>query len=249
MRKLILSVMPLVLICASAKGQVLSGTSAFSGKVNAGTRSWNLIFDGNSLTSGTGASAGQDYPNQTLTLINIGVAGFNNFAVSGQTTPQMESDAATQIDPLFNAGYHLNALLAWEVTNDLVVNGANGATAYSNFKTYCQHRKDAHAGMVIIIFGVLPRNTGVAGFETNRGIVNVDFRADFSGATSDPKIFTATSGVTYADYFVDLGADTRIGDLGDNLDTTYYNADGIHMNNAGYAIVASYAKTALTFVP
>jgi lysophospholipase L1-like esterase len=41
-----------------------------------------------------------------------------------------------------------------------------------------------------------------------------------------------------ADAVVDIAANTTIGDSGDQNNTTYYNADTVHLKTAGYAIVA-----------
>jgi hypothetical protein len=46
-------------------------------------------------------------------------------------------------------------------------------------------------------------------------------------------------------YVVDPAADTRIGDDGDQTDTTYYSGDGIHLNATGGAIVADLITAAM----
>lgn len=55
---------------------------------------------------------------------------------------------------------------------------------------------------------------------------------------------------TFADALADVAADTRIGDAGDELNTTYYHlTDRVHLNNAGYAVVAPIVKAAIDSIP
>jgi len=189
--------------------------------------SYLLAFDGNSLTSGTGSSGGQTYPKQTYDLLGIPWA-YVNYGVPSQTTTDMASDAATQIDTTINTNFNKNILVAWEITNDLYF-GANATTAYNNFVSYCQARKAA--GWKVIVLTVLPRsNVGTPGdFEASRSTVNTSIRSNWS---------------TFASALADVAADSRIGDANDELDTTYY-PDKVHLNNDGYAIVAGIVKNAI----
>jgi hypothetical protein len=136
-----------------------------------------VIFDGNSLTRGYGASTSNDYPSQTLRLLGSQWTG-QNFGVDGQTTAQMASDAATQIDPLYNTtNYAQNVLVAWEVTNDLYF-GGDATNAYNRFVSYCQARRAA--GFKVVVLTVLPRSNGSTptSFETSRQTINAQIRAN-----------------------------------------------------------------------
>ena len=42
-----------------------------------------------------------------------------------------------------------------------------------------------------------------------------------------------------------MGADATIGLAGSEMNTTYYDADRVHMTNAGYAVVAGLVQTAI----
>jgi lysophospholipase L1-like esterase len=193
-----------------------------------------IIFDGNSLTAGQDSTTGNDYPSQVLALLGSGWTG-QNFGVSGQTTTQMSSDAATQIDPLYSTATYLdNWLAAWEVTNDLYF-GASATTAYNNYVSYCQARRAA--GWKVIAVTVLPRsNSGTpSSFETDRQTCNTNIRANWS---------------TFADVIADVAADARIGDAGDETNPTYYYISGtadtrVHLVDAGYAIIARHVANAV----
>lgn len=181
------------------------------------------VFDGNSLTSGQGATGGNDYPSQVAVILaRYGSYTKYNFGVGAQTTTDMASDAATQIDTLYNAANPQNIVVPWEITNELYF-GTSAATAYANYVSYCQAR--LAAGFYVIALTVLPRsNVGTpGGFETDRQAVNTSLRANWA---------------TFANALADVAADARIGDAGDETDTTYYDGSNVHLNNAGYAIVA-----------
>ena len=156
----------------------------------------------------------------------------------------MQARAATTIDPYYSPGTNRTMLIAWGGTNDLYF-GASAATAYSNIKTYAQARKNA--GWRVVILSILPRTAGSppASFETDRQTVNAALLADFPIATGQTNI---TSGGAYADYLINIGADTTIGLAGQTTNTTYY-ADLVHLTNAGYAIVADYVKRAIQLFP
>jgi lysophospholipase L1-like esterase len=49
----------------------------------------------------------------------------------------------------------------------------------------------------------------------------------------------------FADVLVDVAADPNIGVAGANSNTTYFDPDAIHLNNTGYAIVATLVKATL----
>lgn len=184
----------------------------------------NVVCDGNSLTAGVGATGGQSYPTQLLALIG-GNARYRllNKGVSGQTTPQMTADAATDIDP--QARDFLQPFcVAWEITNDIVVNGANGTTAYNNFVTYCTGRQAA--GFTVIALTVLDR---------------VDFTSTMRGYRNDANTSLRANWATFSSALVDVAA---IPELSDYTNTTYFT-DGVHLTNAGYALVADAVYDAL----
>ena len=109
-----------------------------------------LIFDGNSLTAGLGSTGGRTYPAQVLSQLPM--YDGTNFGVNGQTTTQMASDAASQIDPLVSPA---NILIAWEIRNEIVVGGATAQQAYDRFVSYCQARRAA--GWQVIVLTAVPK--------------------------------------------------------------------------------------------
>jgi len=190
-----------------------------------------IIFDGNSLVAGTGASAGHNMPTLvTSALISSGkYSTLQNFGVSSQTTVQMTSDAQAQIDSLYNLSKYRNIVVVWEGTNDIYF-GATAEEAYNNLVSYCQARRSA--GYKVVIVTLLPRsNAGTpVGFDTDRLSVNTNIRNNWT---------------TFADAIADVASNTAIGDAGDELDTIYYNSDKVHMTDTGYGVVAGAVKAAI----
>jgi hypothetical protein len=200
---------------------------------------YKLIIDGNSIPAGY---LGYDFQGKLTALLPPALADNSlpgsfdsvvNWAVSAQTTVDMESDAATQIDPSYNAAKITNVLFVWEVTNHLYF-GATAQQAYDALKAYCEARKAAHPAIKIAVGTVLPRtNSGTpAGFEAARLAVN-------------PMIQNAKfNGEPWLDAVADFALDTSIGETGDSANTTYYH-DLVHLNDTGLEIAAEIAKDAI----
>jgi lysophospholipase L1-like esterase len=188
-----------------------------------------IKFDGNSLTAGNGASGPSFYyPTQCVALL-AGSWDYTNLGVPGQTTTQRAADAQVQIKNKYGSHRSRNVAVLWELTNDLT-NTQNAATVISDFSSWCSDVRSA--GYKVVAVTCLPRSNGglYANFETDRQTVNTSIRANYT---------------SYADALADVAADNRIGDFGDSDDTTYYDADKTHLNDTGYAIVASIVATAI----
>jgi lysophospholipase L1-like esterase len=182
----------------------------------------NVIFDGDSITSGLGVPAGQSYPDQTLALLGADYT-MQNFGISGQTMLDMGNDASAQIDVLYNPHHAKNIAVCFGGTNDIANFGASGTTAYNRTVSYCTGRRAA--GFRVIVVTMWPRSavTLPPTFEADRQTYNTAVRANWA---------------TFADAIADFAADPRMGDAGDELDATYYQ-DGIHPNIVGCAVEAS----------
>jgi len=189
-----------------------------------------VFFDGNSLTVGSGSTGGFDYPNRVMARIGGGW-WWRNVAVSGTRTPDLDGRAPTAIDARWDAGSAPHVVVIWEITNDLKL-GASRAAAYQNIVTYCRRRKAA--GWKVIVLTVLPRTqVGLpATFEADRQAINAELRQHWRD---------------YADALVDVGANPTLGPDGSQANLTYY-WDGIHLTDAGYAVVAGMVAPALEAV-
>ncbi len=186
-----------------------------------------VAFDGNSLTIGTGSTQAMSYPLQVADALGKNVITFNLGAV-GQTTSNMQNGASTLLDVMFHPARPDNVLVAWEVTNDLFFSPINSSVAaFNNWVNYCNSRRAV--GWKLASLTVLGRTNGPATQEADRLLVNAYMR------TNDGR---------FCDRVIDVAGDNRIGDIGDIVGP-YFATDAIHLNNAGYSIVATHVVKAL----
>lgn len=132
--------------------------------------------------------------------------------------------AASRVDANLDPRANRNICVLLCGTNDYEFL-ATEADVKAAFSQYVTDRKNAGFDKVIILT-ILPRNTSASGFETKRTDTNAWLLAGNSGA----------------DLVIDIASDSR---LSNTADTTYFNADGIHPNEAGCGVIASLVQTAI----
>jgi lysophospholipase L1-like esterase len=185
-----------------------------------------IVCDGNSLTFGTGGTPVNlsAYPFQMTGLLRYG-ANTVNLGVPSATTAQRAAanDTLAQFSPGAVA-------VLWEGTNTLWF-GGSAATAIADYAAWCAQVRAQ--GYKVVAVTVLPRTqAGVPPtFEADRQTVNSSIRANWA---------------SYADALADVGADALIGQPLASDNTTYYNADKVHMNATGYGVVASIVASAVS---
>ncbi len=184
-----------------------------------------ILFVGNSLTHGT-TTPEAAYPAQTMKLLGATVP-WQNLGHSGETTPQMAAEAATLVDVQADATRPI--LVMWEGTNDLESGGATPDAAYQHLRDYCAARRAA--GFRVVLLSILPVwapgwNAPLPYNSTKQLPTNELLRAHWS---------------EFADRFVDVGALPQF----QSDDKTYYNVDGLHLTDAGYAVIASVVAPTL----
>jgi lysophospholipase L1-like esterase len=193
------------------------------------TKQIQLIFDGDSITAGSQSTNGMTYPAQTAEGLESR-AIVTNIGVGGQTVANMLSDVVAQVDPMYSAS-KLNVVLVGGGTNDLYISGGTITVdaLYANYVAY--HTARRAVGFKTIAITLLPRTeVGTpANFEDKRQDFNTRVRANWA---------------TFADALMDVGADATIGAPAASDNTTYF-ADKTHPTNAGYAVIARYARAAL----
>ena len=183
-----------------------------------------FCFDGDSLT--VGPALGSGYVEQLMADYADAGRRFDwmNYAVSGQVTNDLNTDATTQIDPYYSALVApKNILCVWIGCNDMAGQTISKETAYNNLVTYCQGRKAA--GYKIIVATILPRGATNPNFETDRAWYNNQIKTNYA---------------SWADAVADVAGDSTLG--AGYSDLTYYNADQVHLTQAGQAIVKGIFK-------
>lgn len=189
-----------------------------------------IVCDGNSLTSG--GYGGETYPNLLLSKLSQKYTGITiiNKGSGGQTTPEIISDAVSDIDINIDEE-KINILCVWEVGNDIYYNGSV-SQAINNITTYCQARK--LAGWKVVLLGLSDRFQSTA-FGDNQS----QYRAKLSEANMILKNTYKTIG---ADVFIDIGSDSR---LQDATDLSYFYSDSVHLIQAGNNVVADMVMKGL----
>lgn len=214
------------------------GGGSSPGSPTGDTPTFQIIAEGDSLTSGQGATdpAQESYPAKLVGLLGSTYTE-TNLGLSGRYIADISAAASTEIYPLYSNSYIRQHLLIWIGTNDLAIHGDSAATAYANYvallRAVATQAQSVGVKVYIYAFTVLPRNTTgqVAGFEAVRQTFNTSVRTNYHD---------------FADALIDVGNDATIGGATAYNNATYYSgADFTHLTTAGYAIVAGLAQTAI----
>ncbi len=190
-----------------------------------------LVCDGDSLTVGI---ASTPYPTQIAALLG-GTWNVSNTGISAQTLQDM-IDSASDVDSLYSGSNTANWVICFGGTNDIYF-GATADTAISRMTTYVTARKSA--GFSVAVCTILPRNDfpGTSTLPDDKKTNHELRRQAFNN--------TLRSTLAGADRLIDFASDTRIGDNGDENNTTYYGSDLVHPTTAGNALLADRAFRAL----
>ena len=198
-------------------------------------RIYNLICDGNSITQGNSAS------NANLTawppvcrelLISSQAASHSekywlvkNVAISGNTTGQRAAAFNTDVQPQFSTAYGRNIVTFFEVSNDVITNAATLNTAITNVQAYVTQARNS--GWEVMLSTVPPTTTTT----NSANIVIPQFN---TWLRDNP---------TWSDFpIVEIANHAS---LSNPANTTFYNVDGLHMTDAGYAVVAGLFHDAI----
>lgn len=182
---------------------------------------------GDSMTAGLGLGPSETYPAQLQAAKGSGFRVVNR-GVSARTVVDMTTAAPGEVDALARAvaSPTRSVCVLFGGRNDLVA-GANDTTTYNRIVTYCQARRTA--GWKVVMVTIPPTGGADGNYETYRASVNASIRANLA---------------TFADAIADLAADPRMGDAGDNLDTTYYR-DPVHPSATGAGVIAGLVSAAI----
>lgn len=185
-----------------------------------------LVCVGDSITDGSHGSQGiwptEEYPSQLQLLrpdrfvINSGKWG----AIIGTVWP---------VDPLFSP----NAQLVVFIGSNDVSGGSPADKIFKNLANYCQAQQKK--GWKVYVCTLLPRSfpngkDAPTDFYERRNAVNTNIRARYK---------------EFADGLIDLAADSRIGDDGDEKDLTYFLPDQVHPTAKGAEVLAELVNKGL----
>lgn len=203
------------------------------------TAKWNMyakplfVCAGNSLTSGQGSTggtsqalsaSGTNYPSRLLAAIGS-TYDVRTSSFGGRKLDNMIAEDTDFADMMTAGPGQRRVVLAWEITNQLNT-GSSKETTLALLQQYCLARKAA--GFNVLVGTCLNRGDGGANFNADRQWINTQILAGYTA---------------YADGVVDFAA---VSQLSDYTNTTYFNADTIHLTDAGYQIVSDTVTAKLT---
>lgn len=211
----------------------LVGTYLSEKWATSGAKPINVVFEGDSQTYGAGLGADthkrnvedSTWPHKLITELNAGSrVSYQNLAIGGSRWDEVIARASA-CDERINP-YATNVLFAWAGTNDAYRDDATATHAQQ--KSYCEARRAA--GWDFIIVGTAMDRAD----------------SDPPGWRSSFNTLVRNNYADYADGLIDVGGHAILGAESAYLDTTYFNADQVHLNATGWQIVAEMAADELT---
>lgn len=178
-----------------------------------------VVFDGNSLS--VGYSGRIPHPTR-INMQSTGNRLFYNVAVPGNTLTDRLAAIAT-VDAKYSASNSKNICVIWVESNDFAVS-RTAAAVETDIQTYCAHVRAT--GFKVVVGSVCDRIewTSTPAKGTQKSLYNVWLAANWS---------------TFADGYFDPAGDAR---LASYLNATYFQGDGVHLQQAGYDVLAELAK-------
>lgn len=183
----------------------------------------NIVFEGHSFFHNQGT------PNVTGWLVEQTVAKLNEVyanrifryvasAISGSTIQDVINRKATAVDPYYITDFGMkNIIPLWIGTNDVTATAGSGATAYAAYKAL--YNSYVASGWTVIAITMTELLSGTGQREAERVIFNNLIRTDL-----------------VPQYLIDTDL---IPELADSDNTTYFNADKIHLLSAANNLIST----------
>jgi lysophospholipase L1-like esterase len=184
----------------------------------------NIVFDGDSISVGAGASGGHGLDNQFMGDLQR-LARVANVAAGGEPVYVSLQRFDAGVAPLFVKGARFNLIVFHAGDNDVV----HGRDAQQTYAAFTEYVAKAHLqGWKIIVSTELQRP---------------DFPPD-KEAVLDAYNRMLLANTARADAVVNVATDPRLGDLANRSDPALFSSDHIHPRDAGYAVLARMLATA-----
>jgi hypothetical protein len=186
-----------------------------------------LVFVGSSMTLGTGATGGNTYPQQTLGRLQPTMYDTKTVAGLGRSIASIREFAPDQIDAAYAPARSKNIIV---LETDLTEN-AGVEKDYADTIAFCTARKAV--GWRVVVLTILPRSGArysFPAFAVDRVTLNEKLRANWRD---------------YADALADIAVVPQLGTVEATKDPRYFNNDGTHPTDAGYALMADIVGAAI----
>lgn len=181
-----------------------------------------ILFEGDSLTAGANGTYPPDHY-ITMPLWNGSAFTKTSDGHPGQTLLYLAQAAYANINPHYAPFSGMNVVVLWGGINDIAM-GQTTPEVYSRLVSLSRHLKSlGWRVLVCTLFSAL-------NFETQR--------VAFNGLVQN-------NWWQFADGIIDLASDATLGPVGACSNATYFQPDGIHLKDAGYALVGALEQTAI----
>ena len=199
-----------------------------------------VVFDGNSLVQGIGAT-NTPLPTAFGNLVSGTIASVSNLGGSGRTWRNMnglDGGSSTSVDGAFDTS-KTNILFAWETTNSVFNAGRTAAQTIQDATDYIAARRAAHPAWRIILLTSIPRQPGITG---NQIMASVDaaFLANYRAMGADAVVNVRRLGsyFNFADYTDPTFAYDPFG--------YWFEAAGgrVHLRDPAYQLIAGWCLEA-----
>lgn len=203
----------------------------------------NIVFDGNSLVAGSGASGSSKFlPAQVAALSPLnGLVTVTNIGVAGQSIANMRTRGTAYADANYVAGKK-NILVVWEGTNSICNEVKTGAAAGAEMAGYCADRLAAHPDWIIVQMTTLPRFGLITTYTVAQANAELDAYNAYLQANHRTMGCKRLVDVRTAGIFTYTGPTV-------NGTMSPYMSDTTHCNDAGYGLVAQYVADVLKRLP
>jgi lysophospholipase L1-like esterase len=177
-----------------------------------------IVFDGDSISAGVGASPGQTLDKHFARELNV-PARVTNVAVGGRPATECARLFSGLVSPLFQPRARFNLIVFHAGDNDI----AQGKSADEAYRAFRQYVAAAHAqGWKIIVSTEFQRVDFSPSRQAELSSYNKQLLANAAGA----------------DAVIDFNMEPAFADLARREDPALFTKDRIHPSDGGYALLA-----------
>ncbi|HEY0185006.1 MAG TPA: SGNH/GDSL hydrolase family protein [Rhodopila sp.] len=185
----------------------------------------NLVFDGDSISAGSGATPGHGLDAGVTAALGDGVR-LHNVAVGGRPVSDCLRLYGGTVEPLFDASASHNVIVFHAGDNDINLR-SSAARTYAAFTAYVDR---AHQqGWKVVV-------------STELWVFSFDARRAAQLKEYNTRLIENKAG---ADAVVDFDADPRMTNVADRQNPALFSHDGIHPSDGGYAILTAMLAPAV----
>lgn len=210
----------------------------------------NFVFDGNSLVAGNGSSVPLPAQLAALAPLSLYSVPVVNRGISGQSTRMMnglDGGSSSDVDSAWVSG-KTNILFVWEGTNTVFNTARTGLQAASDMTDYIAVRQSSHP-WVVVLLTTIPRDQDsmteyqqiAANGELN--VYDAYLKSNYKTMGAQRVVDVRQAGSPFITTTYTKAAMATLASSGLWMSGDY--SGHIHLNDAGYAVIAGYCADAI----